>query len=65
MTPPASPFPPKTAEQMKLRRASVAAAERQSRDEMRGNGSEVADAKVVACELINESWKDITATKST
>jgi hypothetical protein len=62
MTPPASPFIPSTADKKKQRRASTAPTEIEAKPECT---TKVSDSKAVACELVNEAWKDITATKST
>ncbi|XP_028400914.1 mediator of RNA polymerase II transcription subunit 13-like isoform X2 [Dendronephthya gigantea] len=62
MTPPASPFALITAEKNNERLASTAPAEPEAKSE---GVTKVTDSKAVACELVNEAWKDITATKST
>ena len=62
MTPPASPFALITAEKNNERHTSSALAEPETKPECI---SKVTDSKAVACELVNEAWKDITATKST
>ena len=61
MTPPASPFTPKTADKKNQLLTSTAPAEPQTKPE---STAKVSDSKSVACDLVNEAWKDITATKS-
>ena len=62
MTPPASPFTSNTADKTKQRRASTVLTETtQAKPECK---AKVSDSKAVACELVNEAWKDINATKS-